>query len=129
MSDLTAAAVSSAQLSQLNTPQALQTFDVQETRMFARMMQEGPQSPALAGGVDGLRSAALSMAEQLKGPTLEELRHTMLERMDWRDPVGAIFATTDYSLQVHTMFAKLHIAGGLAEAATHLFGGLLKNQG
>ena len=116
MSDLTAAAVSSAQLSQLNTPQALQTFDVQETRMFARMMQEGPQSPALAGGADGLRRAALSLAEQLKGPTLEELRHTMLERMD-------------YSLQVHTMFAKLHIAGGLAEAATHLFGGLLKNQG
>jgi hypothetical protein len=119
-------AVSSAP-AQLRTP-----LDPADTRMFASLMGQGGAVPPaeVSGGPNALRDAAMHFAEQFsaKGRSLEEMRSTMLASVDPNDPVKTMFAMTDLSMQAHATFSKLHIASGLASAATSLFGTLLKNQ-
>lgn len=128
MSDSTAGltALVPAELLQLAQAPQVPAFDPKETRMFATLMQEAV--PVVSGAADTLRGAALSVAEQLKGPNLDDLRLNMLQGIHWNDPVASTFTALDYSMQVHATFTKLHLASGLAEAAVNLFGGLLKNQ-
>lgn len=104
-------------------------FDPGETRMFANMMQGAPQTAA-AGASTGLHDTAMAYAQQLGGNvnSYEDMRRGMLSSIDLSDPIKTMFVMTDYSMQAHTMFAKLHISTGLASAATSLFGTLLKNQ-
>jgi hypothetical protein len=106
-----------------------QAFDPVETRMFARMMQGVNLPPPSVAAPSTMRDAAMSVVAQLSGnPTIEDLRRGILASFDARDPIRTMVAMTDYSMQAHAMFTKLHIATGLASAATSLFGGLLKNQ-
>ncbi len=105
------------------------SFDPAETRMFANMMQGVPQSAA-ADAPAGLQQTVMTYAEQLGGNVslYDDMRRSMLASIDLSDPIKTMFVMTDYSMQAHTMFAKLHISTGLASAATSLFGTLLKNQ-
>ncbi|HWP19165.1 MAG TPA: hypothetical protein VNO84_08550 [Burkholderiaceae bacterium] len=114
------------------TPQAHggpSRFDPAETRMFAHMMQGVPAPPATSAP-HALRDAAMAYAAQLTGNvrSYEEMRRSMLEAIDLRDPIKTMFALTDHSMEAHMTFAKLHISTGLASAATSLFSTLLKNQ-
>lgn len=106
-------------------------LDPGETRLFATLMNGASSSGAAAAGASGsLRDAAQAYAAQLTGNSrsLEDIRRSMLESIDFNDPVKTMFAMTDHSMQAHMTFAKLHISTGLASAATSLFGTLLKNQ-
>jgi hypothetical protein len=107
-----------------------QAFDPVETRMFARMMQGVNLPPPSVAAPSSMRDAAMSVVAQLSGHnhSIDDLRRSMLESIDLRDPIRTMVAMTDHSMQAHAMFTKLHIATGLASAATSLFGGLLKNQ-
>ncbi len=110
----------------LSTPRAA---DPVESRMFFSMVQGGAQPDTPAGPTD-LRSAVVSYAQQIngKGPSIDEVRHSMMEAVDSSDPIKTLYMLTDHSAQLQTMFTKLHIATGLASAATSVFGNLLKNQ-
>jgi hypothetical protein len=108
--------------------------DPAEARVFANLMQPGTEvsgttSSAFAPGA--LQGAAKAMAEHLTSNvrSIDEMRSSMLKSIDPRDPIGTMVVMTDHAVEAHTMFAKLHIATGLASAATSLFGTLLKNQG
>lgn len=105
------------------------SFDPAETRMFANMMQ-GVSPPAGSQAPAGLQQTVMNYAEQLGANphSYEDMRRSMLASIDLSDPIKTMFVMTDYSMQAHTMFAKLHISTGLASAATSLFGTLLKNQ-
>lgn len=107
------------------------SLDAGETRMFANMMQNLPPVPTAVSPPSAFRDAAMAVAVKLGGQerSFEDLRRGMLEAVDLRDPVKTMLAMTDHSMQAHALFAKLHIASGLAGATTSLFGGLLKNQG
>lgn len=108
-----------------SAPQAL---DPGETRLFAQMMNT--QAPPGTAAGSTLQDAAKAYAAQLGGNSrsLEDIRRSMLESVDFNDPVKTMFAMTDHSMQAHMAFARLHISTGLAGAATSLFGTLLKNQ-
>jgi hypothetical protein len=133
MTDPVASAGAAAEITALQAPQA-QTppLDAGETRMFANMMQNLPPVPQSVSPPSAFRDAAMAVAVKLGGgqeKTLDELRRSMLESIDLHDPLKTMVVMTDHSMQAHAMFAKLHIATGLAGATTSLFGGLLKNQG
>jgi hypothetical protein len=100
-------------------------------RMFAQMMQGAAPPSAGASGPGALHEAAASVASHLGGGqgSFDEIRRSMLASVDLRDPVLTMMSLTDHSMQAHALFARLHIATGLAGAAASLFGGLLKNQG
>ncbi|HET7868299.1 MAG TPA: hypothetical protein VFL86_28140 [Burkholderiaceae bacterium] len=106
-------------------------LDPGDTRLFAQMMNGTPPPGAQATFSSGsLGDAAQAYAAQLTGHSrsLEDIRRSMLESVDFNDPLKTMFAMTDHSMQAHMSFAKLHISTGLASAATSLFGSLLKNQ-
>ena len=106
-------------------------LDPGDVRMFADLMhgQGAPTTPAAAAGSGSLGNVAKSLAEQLTGGrSFQEMRHSMLESIDLRDPIKTMFVMTDHSMEAHAMFTRMHIATGLASAATSLFGTLLKNQ-
>jgi len=104
-------------------------FEPGETRMFANMMQ-GVQAPAGTSAPSAIGDAAKSLAAQLSGNvrSMEDMRKSMLESIDFADPIKTMFMMTDHAMEANMMFARMHISTGLASAATSLFGGLLKNQ-
>jgi len=118
-----------------NATQAQQTtvrpshFEPGETRMFANMMQ-GTQVPAGTSAPSAIGDAAKSLAAQLSGNvrSMEDMRKSMLESIDFADPIKTMFVMTDHAMEANMMFARMHISTGLASAATSLFGSLLKNQ-
>jgi hypothetical protein len=99
-----------------------------DTRMFASMMRSedlaapaGPSMPA---------NAAQSFAAQFDNTrSFEEIRTSMLQSYDPRDPIKSMFTMASNGMEAQMLFSKLHIATSLASAATSLFGSLLKNQG
>ena len=99
--------------------------DKVEAQAFAHMM--GSHGLAAPGA---LKDAASSLAAQLGGNarSLEEIRSTMLQSIDLRDPIRTMFVLTDSAMEAQATFARLHISSSLAGAATSLFGTLLKNQ-
>jgi hypothetical protein len=101
--------------------------DPTETRAFAKLMNG---VPATVSQPSSLGDAARAYAAQLSGNVRshEEIRRSMLESIDLNDPIKTMFVLTDHSLQAHAMFTRLHVSTGLANAATSLFGTLLKNQ-
>ena len=133
MTDPTSLAASPAlAASSLPTAPAGAPLHPSETRVFADMMMSGATLPHASVHVNtnAVSDAAMAHAGQLlgNGRSIEELRHGMLASMDPNDPVKTMFAMTDLSIQAQATFSKLHIATGLASAATSLFGTLLKNQ-
>lgn len=104
-------------------------FEPGETRMFANMMQ-GVQAPAGTSAPSAIGDAAKSLAAQLSGNvrSMEDMRKSMLESIDFADPIKTMFVMTDHAMEANMMFARMHISTGLASAATSLFGSLLKNQ-
>ncbi len=133
MTDPVALAAAPAELVELSAARPAQAppFDPVETRMFTNLMQGALPPAATAGGPNSFHDAALAVAAQLSGQhrSFDEMRRSMLESVDLRDPIQTMFAMTDHALEAQALFSKLHIATGLASAATSLFGGLLKNQG
>ncbi len=133
MTDPTSLAVSPA-LAASSAPAApaRPQLDPGETRVFADMMMSGATLPhaSVRVSTNTVSDAAMAHAGQLvgNGRSIEELRHGMVASMDPSDPVKTMFAMTDLSMQAQATFSKLHIATGLASAATSLFGTLLKNQ-
>jgi hypothetical protein len=111
-------------------PQAQAKPDPHEARQFAELMQGTPTVAAKPDGIaHSLGETAQAYARQLSsGRSVEEIRHSMLAAIDPNDPVKTMFAMTDLSMEAQATFSKLHIATGLASAATSLFGTLLKNQ-
>lgn len=105
-------------------------FEPGETRMFAHMMQGVQAPPSALAAPSALGDAARSLAAQLSGNTrsMEDMRKSMLESIDFSDPIKTMFVMTDHAMEANMMFARMHISTGLASAATSLFGGLLKNQ-
>jgi hypothetical protein len=101
-----------------------------ETQMFAKLMQGAPMQATAVMDTGSISDAAKAMAAQLSGNvrSFEDMRRSMLESVDFRDPIKTMFVMTDHSLEAHMMFTKMHISTGLASAATSLFGTLLKNQ-
>lgn len=133
MTDPTSLAVSPAlAASSVRTTPTGAQLDTGETRVFAEMMMSRAALPhaSVRVGTNTVCDAAMAHAGQLlgHGRSIEELRHGMLASMDPSDPVKTMFAMTDLSMQAQATFSKLHIATGLASAATSLFGTLLKNQ-
>jgi hypothetical protein len=110
--------------------QAAARFAPAETQMFAKLMQGAPVPNMTVSGTGTIGDAAKAMAAQLSGNvrSFEDMRRSMLESVDFRDPIKTMFVMTDHSLEAHMMFTKMHISTGLASAATSLFGTLLKNQ-
>ncbi|WP_431112160.1 hypothetical protein [Variovorax paradoxus] len=104
-------------------------FEPGETRMFANMMQ-GAQPPSGTAAPSAIGDAAKSLAAQLSGNvrSIEDMRKSMLESIDFADPIKTMFVMTDHAMEANMMFARMHISTGLASAATSLFGSLLKNQ-
>ena len=104
-------------------------FEPGETRMFANMMQ-GVQAPGGTAAPSAIGDAAKSLAAQLSGNvrSIEDMRKSMLESIDFADPIKTMFVMTDHAMEANMMFARMHISTGLASAATSLFGSLLKNQ-
>lgn len=104
-------------------------FEPGETRMFANMMQ-GVQAPGGTSAPSAIGDAAKSLAAQLSGNvrSIEDMRKSMLESIDFADPIKTMFMMTDHAMEANMMFARMHISTGLASAATSLFGSLLKNQ-
>ncbi|MDH6594274.1 hypothetical protein M2165_004163 [Variovorax sp. TBS-050B] len=104
-------------------------FDPGETRMFANMMQ-GMQATGGTAAPSAIGDAAKSLAAQLSGNvrSIEDMRKSMLESIDFADPIKTMFVMTDHAMEANMMFARMHISTGLASAATSLFGSLLKNQ-
>jgi len=101
-----------------------------ETMDFARLMQ-GPPGAAVhahesTGVADGARSLAARFGDNLR--SFEDMRHSMLQSVDLRDPIKTMFAMTDHAIEANMMFTKLHISTSLASSATSLFSTLLKNQ-
>ena len=100
-----------------------------ETRSFAELMQGPPGASAHAhadGLADGARSLAARFGDNLR--TFEDMRHSMLQSVDLRDPIKTMFAMTDHAIEANMMFTKLHLSTSLASSATSLFSTLLKNQ-
>jgi len=129
------AAASTAATNAANAAQAQQAvrpshFEPGETRMFANMMQ-GVQAPVGTSAPSAIGDAAKSLAAQLSGNvrSIEDMRKSMLESIDFADPIKTMFVMTDHAMEANMMFARMHISTGLASAATSLFGSLLKNQG
>jgi hypothetical protein len=104
-------------------------FEPGETRMFANMMQ-GVQAQGGTSAPSAIGDAAKSLAAQLSGNvrSIEDMRKSMLESIDFADPIKTMFVMTDHAMEANMMFARMHISTGLASAATSLFGSLLKNQ-
>jgi hypothetical protein len=109
---------------------AASRFAPGDTQMFAKLMQGAPAHTMTAMDTGSISDAAKAMAAQLSGNvrSFEDMRRSMLESVDFRDPIKTMFVMTDHSLEAHMMFTKMHISTGLASAATSLFGTLLKNQ-
>ncbi|MGJ7603933.1 hypothetical protein ACSFA7_06295 [Variovorax sp. LT1R20] len=105
-------------------------FEPGDTRMFANMMQGVQAPPAGTATPSAIGDAAKSLAAQLSGNvrSIEDMRKSMLESIDFADPIKTMFVMTDHAMEANMMFAKMHISTGLASAATSLFGSLLKNQ-
>lgn len=123
-STLSAAAASTgATSSSASTP-----IDRGEAQMFARLMDPNGLAAHNTPGV--MQDAAMGLAAQIGGNarSFEEIRSTMLQSIDLRDPVRTMFSLTDSALEAQAMFARLHISSSLASAATSLFSTLLKNQ-
>ncbi len=120
-----------AQAASSSSPQGAQAsrFEPAETRMFANMMQ-GAQVPAGTSAPSAIGDAAKALAAQLSGNvrSIEDMRKSMLESIDFADPIKTMFVMTDHAMEANMMFARMHISTGLASAATSLFGSLLKNQ-
>lgn len=115
-----------------NSPplQAQARPDPHEAQQFAELMQGTPTAAVKPDGIaHSLGETAQAYARQLSsGRSVEEMRHSMLAAIDPNDPIKTMYAMTDLSMEAQTTFSKLHIATGLASAATSLFGTLLKNQ-
>jgi hypothetical protein len=122
------AASQAVQAAQQNTASPSR-FEPGETRMFANMMQ-GVQAPGGTAAPSAIGDAAKSLAAQLSGNvrSIEDMRKSMLESIDFADPIKTMFVMTDHAMEANMMFARMHISTGLASAATSLFGSLLKNQ-
>lgn len=113
-----------------------QAFPESETRHFASLMQTPPPSVSLAAasaaaaGPGALNDAARAVAAQLSGQarSFEDMRRSMLQSIDFGDPIKSMYMVTDASIQMHTLATRYHMGMGLATAATGLFNGLLKNQ-
>ncbi|WGT65946.1 hypothetical protein [Variovorax paradoxus] len=125
-----AAASATSQVAQASQQSAGPSrFEPGETRMFANMMQ-GAQPPSGTAAPSAIGDAAKSLAAQLSGNvrSIEDMRKSMLESIDFADPIKTMFVMTDHAMEANMMFARMHISTGLASAATSLFGSLLKNQ-
>ncbi len=102
-------------------------LDPRDTKIFAALM--GPGTPAAPAGNSALPPAAAAIAAQLRDlRSVDEIRRSLLESIDPSDPILSMWQLTDASAEVHAMFQKMHIATGLASAATGMVGLLLKNQ-
>lgn len=102
--------------------------DPAEARMFATLMQ-GPGPTASTGGPGAYSDIAASLSAQLNDSrSFEDIRRSMLQSYNPRDPIGSMFAMTSNAMEAQALFSKLHISTSLASAATSLFGNLLKNQ-
>jgi hypothetical protein len=91
-------------------------------------MQGAIETTATSG--EGWRQTLGNLTAPLNEPfkTPDQMRREMLSAVDLSDPLKTMFVITDYGIEAHGMFAKLHISTSLASAATSLFGSLLKNQ-
>ena len=108
-----------------------QVLDQAETKEFAQLMAgKPPGHPSLANTPSVLGDAAKAYAAQLAGQArpLDEMRRSMLQSINPRDPLMSMVALTNHSMEAHETFVRMHISMGLAGAASSLFNTLLKNQ-
>jgi len=105
-------------------------FAASETRMFATLMKGAPTiAPTAVGTPGAFGQVSTSFVERWSDTrSFEDIRHSMLESFDTRDPIKSMFALTSNAMEAQVLFSKLHISTSLASAATSLFGNLLKNQ-
>jgi hypothetical protein len=102
-------------------------IDPRETKVFAALMAPGGAQSGSAG--TAVSSAATALAAQLRDlRSVDEIRRSMLESLDPSDPVLSMWQLTDASVEMQATFQKMHLAAGLASAATGMVGLLLKNQ-
>jgi hypothetical protein len=103
-------------------------FAQADTRMFATLMQGAPALDPAATPTPG--DVAHSIAAQFGNTrSFDEIRTSMLQAYDPRDPIKSMFTVASNGMEAQMLFSRLHIATSLASSATSLFGSLLKNQG
>ena len=114
------------------SPAGLQPGAAQPTekKIFAELMQgpasEAPHVDKSSSFADGARSLAARFGDNMR--SFEDMRHSMMQSVDLRDPIKTMFAMTDHAIEANMMFTKLHLSTSLASSATSLFSTLLKNQ-
>ena len=121
-----AAVVQTAAMPSQGQPSVVPAHDA---RAFAAFMSGTPTPASHAGAstlTDSARSVAAQFGDNLR--SFEDMRHSMLQSVDLRDPIKTMFAMTDHAIEANMMFTKLHLSTSLASSATSLFGTLLKNQ-
>jgi hypothetical protein len=127
----TAAATAVAATGGTAAPAQAAPIDRADAQAFARLVgTHGLAASGASGAPGALQDAANSLAAQLGGNarSIEEIRASMLQSIDLRDPIRTMFVLTDTAIEAQATFARLHISSSLASAATSLFGTLLKNQ-
>jgi hypothetical protein len=129
MTDSVAIAAAAAPIAAPGTAPPAQ-FAAADTRMFATLMQGAPSaSPSDAATPGAFGDAGASFAAQFSNTrSFEDIRSSMLQSFDARDPIKSMFAMTSNAMEAQMLFSKLHISTSLASAASSLFGNLLKNQ-
>ncbi|WP_263772541.1 hypothetical protein [Propionivibrio soli] len=108
--------------------------DQVEARSFATFMNANepgygyPTSSVRAP--DALHRAAQSLTAQYGNDyrTFEDIRASMVQSVDFANPIRTMFTMTNLSIEAQASFTRLHLSSSLASAATSLFGNLLKNQ-
>jgi hypothetical protein len=128
MTDPVAVLAASAPQAAAATSSPPARFEAADTRMFATLMQGAPALDPAATPTPG--DVAHSFAAQFGNTrSFDEIRASMLQAYDPRDPIKSMFTVASNGMEAQMLFSKLHIATSLASSATSLFGSLLKNQG
>jgi len=128
MTDPVAVLAASAPQAAAASSSAPTPFAPADTRMFATLMQGEPALDPAATPTPG--AVAQSFAAQFGNTrSFDEIRASMLQAYDPRDPIKSMFTVASNGMEAQMLFSKLHIATSLASSATSLFGSLLKNQG
>ena len=128
MTDPVAVLAASAPQAAAATSSTPVRFEAADTRMFATLMQGAPALDPATTPTPG--DVAHSFAAQFGNTrSFDEIRASMLQAYDPRDPIKSMFTVASNGMEAQMLFSKLHIATSLASSATSLFGSLLKNQG
>ncbi len=128
MTDPVAVLTASAPQAAAATHSLTTHFEPADTRMFATLMQGAPALDPAATPTPGDIAHSLA-AEFGNTRSFDEIRTSMLQAYDPRDPIKSMFTVASDGMEAQMLFSRLHIATSLASSATSLFGGLLKNQG